>query len=61
MSRCVRLQVDYPHVLHVMEARLVREGFTRDTPDRRRLVRLMAGPQPATTQNEMEESTCSTH
>jgi hypothetical protein len=57
----VLLQVDYPHVLHVMEARLIQEGFIQDTPDRRRLARLMAGPQPAITKNEMEESTCSTH
>lgn len=57
----VLLQVDYPHVLHVMEARLIREGFTQDTPERRRLVRLMAGPKPAITKNEMEGFPCSTH
>lgn len=61
MARCIRQRVDYPHVLHVMEAKLVREGFTSDTPERRRLARLMAGPVPAIGKNELEDVTCTTH
>lgn len=58
---CIRPRVDYPHVVRIMEAKLVLEGFTQDTPERRRLARLMAGPQPSITQNEMEGETCVTH
>lgn len=58
MAGRVHVQVDYRHVLNVMEARLVRDGFTRDTPERRRLVQLMAGPKPAIIPNHSEDFTC---
>ena len=54
MTLRVLLHVDHAHVLRVMEARLEREGFTRDTPDRRRLAKLMAGPTPHIIQNHQE-------
>lgn len=61
MAGRIHQSVDYPHVLQVMETKLVREGFTRDTPERRRLVQLMAGPKPVINQNEMEDVACITH
>lgn len=61
MSGCVVVRVNYPHVLHVVQARLEREGFTQDTPERRRLIQLRAGPRPVGAHNMEDEASWPTH
>jgi hypothetical protein len=41
MTRLFQIKTDPDLVRRVMQARLEREGFTIDTPDRRRLVCVM--------------------
>ncbi len=48
-------RTNYPHLLAVMRAKLVQDGFLIDTPERRALAKAMAGPRPNAARHELED------